>query len=211
MSALRKYFHTLSSSLDGFVGRFENHEALVAAAIAEMQKANAKMYVQINFVRTDAKKLEQRLLELRDSEQKWQDRALRTAEQDRNKALECLRRKKLVEIEKRQTEGQIMEQSVVIEKLEAEAKKIELRLQDLKRKKNTLTAKQFQAQAFGHYLEGQESFRTDVEDVLERWERNVATAHVYESRTDEDSFEAVFLSEEQRIELDQELNELLQK
>ena len=209
MNAFKKYSSTLSSAFDSFVRKFENHEALVNAAICEMQKSNAKMYMQTNRVKRDARIIEQRLEELKAMELSWTDRATRSAHEDRDRALECLRRKKAVRLERIALETQQAEQSSIVKKLEEEAKKIEQRLQELKRKKHTLTAKQYQSEAFGYFLAGQGDVVVEIDEIFERWEQNLAGAGWNEFEAETDELKASFESEEERVSLNGELDLLV--
>ena len=93
MKKIRRWTSSIASSFDWLVSQVENHDSLVRSAIEEVTEAGAKAKSQLKRVRSDGKKLVARLRQVELEIQQWQDRALKSAQEDEEKALECLRRK----------------------------------------------------------------------------------------------------------------------
>lgn len=96
MNTLRRWTTSIVSSFEAVVGQIENHEALVSSAIEEVERSSARAKVQLNRVKRDGTTMRQRLIELRDEQARWEDRARKTVAVDEKRALECLRRKRRV-------------------------------------------------------------------------------------------------------------------
>ena len=94
MGIVRRFTSTVSSSFDWVITQIENHEALVGAAIRDAQGAVAKARAQLQRVKGDGQRLRERLSEAQTNMELWQDRAIRIAKTDQERAIECLRRKK---------------------------------------------------------------------------------------------------------------------
>ena len=136
MAVIRRFVTTVSSSFDWVISQLENHEALVVSAIRELQTAGKKARSQLARVRHDGAKIRVRLSELRNSLELWEDRARKVVKEDKDKALECLRRRNLTAKEIAVLEVQEREHSKIEAQLSAELQQMESRIDQLKRKKN---------------------------------------------------------------------------
>ena len=94
MQRIRLWTAGLLSRVDWMVTQVENHEALAQSAIRDVQRAAARAKVQLAKVRKDGRALRDQLAEAREAEATWRERAQRTASEDEERAVECLRRSK---------------------------------------------------------------------------------------------------------------------
>ncbi|MCC6953972.1 MAG: PspA/IM30 family protein [Deltaproteobacteria bacterium] len=208
MNIMKRWTTSLTSSFDWVISQVENHDALVTGAIREMQVAGSKARVQLDRVRRDGEKMRRRVFELDEILVSWEDRAVRSAA-DREKALECLRRKRTAEREQEHLRSQIAEHVRVEAQLSKDMKTIEERIQELKRKKNTLSARQYRAEAMKAGQLGELGLITEIDDIFDRWEMKLGQ---YESTSVEvDELAEEFETAEDIERLEAELRTLLKR
>lgn len=207
MNLFKRWTTSVAASFDWVVTQVENHDALVTAAIRDMQAAGAKAKVQLGRVRRDGERMTQRLAELRELETVWADRAVRSHAEDKERALECLARKRQVQREITSIEQQCKEHTRVEAQLTKDLKIIDERVGELKRKKNTFNARQYRAEAMKAGQLSELGIIGEIDEVFDRWECKLGE---YESlAADADTFEEDFRREENRTELEAELDALV--
>lgn len=175
MKAMKRITTSLFANFDWAVTQIENHEALVNAALREIQHAGAKARVQINRVRQDGERMRRRLTEQRQAAQVWEERALRCAQSDEARALECLKRCKQAQLEAQELELQITNHARIEEDLARDLEAIERRIEDLKRKRNTLRTRESTAEALSTMQSQDAGLIAELDDVFDRWEIKVAS------------------------------------
>lgn len=207
MNFVKRWTASIASSFDWVISQVENHEALVSAAIREMQTAGAKAKVQLDRVRRDGDRMTQRIGELQELETVWAERAVRVAPEDKDRALECLRRRREAQRELQAVEQQQAEHRRVQEQLTNDLKLIEERINELRRKKNTLSARQYRAEAMKAGQLSELGIIGEIDEIFDRWEMKLG---VYESFSDkEDRFAEEFATVENRVQLEAELEQLV--
>lgn len=207
MQLIKRWASTVSASFESIVSQLENHESLVGAALKEMLQAEARAKVQVNRVAQDGQAMQRRIAELTELEQVWQDRAVNTHSEDKEAALECMRRRAYVKGEREQLTRQLLEQSQMEKQLRQDLQHLHQRIDELKRKKNVLSARESRAQAIKAGQLGDIGIIAEIDDILDRWEIRIGENEGY--RPTVDTFEAGFKSEEERIALQMALDELL--
>jgi phage shock protein A len=208
MRMLKRWVSCVATNFDWVLAQVENHEALVDSAIREMQAAGGKARVQLARVKRDGEAMRQRLVQYKEQEQAWTERAIRLGVGEQEKAIECLRRKRALELEIASLEKQSQEHSRLETQLTADLKHLSSRIEELKRKKNTMTARQYRAEAIRAGQTEDIALISELGDIFERWEGRLAEAETI-NLAPEDSLEAELRSEEQQAQLKAELAELL--
>ncbi|MCB0336427.1 MAG: PspA/IM30 family protein [Bdellovibrionales bacterium] len=170
MNMFKRWTTSVCASFDWMVSQVENHEALVASALREMQQAGAKARAQLKQVQRDGQTMRKRLLELEELEAAWKERALRSRESDNDAAIECLRRRKLVKREHASLSEQIEAHKRFEKQLTMDLKTIEERVAELKRRKNTLTARQYRNDAMQAGSAEEIGLIAEIDEIFERWE-----------------------------------------
>ena len=92
MARFKRWTHGFVASIDNMIVQVENHEALAASALRELERGVARSKVQLLRVERDGRAISQALQEEREAVERWRDRAKREPEEAR--ALECLKRHK---------------------------------------------------------------------------------------------------------------------
>ncbi|MCB0330688.1 MAG: PspA/IM30 family protein, partial [Bdellovibrionales bacterium] len=161
-------------------------------------------------VEKDGQQLKTRIRELNESAVTWQERAKESKEKDKEKAIECLRRKKRAERELSALEVQLAEHSKTEVLLKKELSAVEGKLVELKRQRNIMRTRESNALARTTCGTREVDLVTEIADVFDRWEAKVTEyeAIADPSVTDFDDLEDQFATEEEHRELEAELQSL---
>ena len=210
MQRIRLWTASLVSRVDGMVTRIENHEALAASAIREVRQGAARATVQLRRVRADGARLRDELAARCEAEQSWRERAARSGTEDREKAIECLRRSKRAAREAAELERRLAEHERIEKQLAQDVAAVEDRLSRLQEQRNVLVTRQSRAEALSSVRDAQAPCGVDVDEVFGRWETRVAERE-YEGDClpRGDDLEDTFTREEESDELGAELDALL--
>lgn len=207
MNMFKRWTTAVTSSFDWVINQVENHDAIVSAAIREMQQAGAKAKVQLERVRRDGERMRHRISELQDMDAVWAERAVRVHDQDRDKALECLRRRNGARRETAALQRQCEEHARLEEQLSRDLKLIDERIGELRRKKNSFTARQYRAEAMKAGQLSELGLIGEIDDIFDRWELKVTQ---YESiLAEKDRLDEEFKREEDDALLNTQLDELI--
>lgn len=211
MKTIRRFTSGIVASIDWLSSQVENHEALVNAAVKDVEKATGKARVQFNRVKMDGKKLRETLQELRDKEELWKERAKNTAKNDQEKALVCLKRSKNIQARIGDLEVQERKHSSQEKVLEVELEKLSEHLNKLKSKRNILRIRETQARAFTSLAKEDSLLFEDIDAVFDRWETTISTKELQGdiNHSEYDSLEEEFEDKEENSELKAELEELI--
>lgn len=211
MKAMRRITTSLLANFDWAVTQIENHEALVSAALREIQHSGAKARVQLVRVRRDGERMRLKVAELRDSDALWAERAVRCAALDQEKALECLRRRKKAQVDAAELEAHIASHERLELDLTRDLENIEKHIEELKRKRNSLRSRESTAEALSALQSQDMGLIDELDDVFERWEIKVSEYESHEGfpspRTK--NLECEFESEEEQVQLKAELEALI--
>ncbi len=207
MNLFKRWTSSVYSSFDWMISQVENHEALVTSALREMKQAGGKANAQLKQIQRDGAAMRSRLAELEQAETSWKERALKAHESDRERALECLQRKKAVENERKALSEQLQDHEKFEKQLTADLKVIEQRIAELKRKKHTLCARQHRSDALRASAPEEIGLIAEIDDIFERWEIKLDQREEFSFA--KDSFEEEFVAEESREALNAELDQIV--
>ena len=212
MKTLRRLTASVVGSVDWMIGQFENHEALVTAAIKEVEETSARARVQLKRVTIDGQQMRKRLIELTDTREVWKERAAKTAATDEKRALECVRRKQQIDRVITQLEIAEREHTKLEKQLAADLQLIEERLRQLRNDRNLLRSRESRAQALTAFKQEDSFLITELDDIFDRWETKICE---YELRGNcrndrkEDELETSFETEEELTRLREGLQAIL--
>ena len=212
MSLIRRISATLTSSVDRAVSKVENHDAIVNAALKDTQHAAARSRVRLERIRKDGQALNNRYESLRNAEARWTERARNIAASDEAKALECLRRRRDCENQRRALKDSIEKHNELEARISEQVKKIEARISEVTQQRNMMRSRQSVADAMRaiHDIEGVSY--TGVEDTFDRWEINLGETEIMVGSTSTtDPLESGFLADEDAADLRAELDMLVNK
>lgn len=211
MNTFRRIASSITASFEWVANQVENHEALVNSALKEVQEASAKARVQLQKVQADGKGMRKKLIELREAEEQWKERALKAAKLDEKRALECVKRRKRVQADIGTLEEQEREHAKLEKQLGEDLVKVEDRFQQLKKQRNLLRTRQSRAEAMGALHIEDSCLISEIDDIFERWETKVTEYELQGNCTvgDRDLLDEEFQSEEEESELKESLAALI--
>ncbi len=204
---VKRLVASLGASFEEFVNLVENHEAVAESAIRDVRDAAAKVKVQINGVTAQADRLGKRRETLAEDVERWRERAKRFAGEDKDRALECLRRMERAKAEEARVADQLSRHEALGDRLKERLATIEARLAELQLKKTDLSGRSACTQV--RETADQET-SADVDSVFERWEMAVVKDEYLGDviTSDHDRLERELDSEEEQQRLEILLEEL---
>lgn len=164
---------SISASFDDLVSKIENHEAVADVTIQDVRAAAAKIRTQLNITRQRTETLQNQEQNLIQDCARWQARALQCGSGDQERALRCVQALEQVEQHKIANARQLQENLQLQKELQRHLQKIEQRLVELQRKRESLSARAALNKVTRHVektLPG-----CDPEAVFARWEQSVLT------------------------------------
>ncbi len=214
MSLFKRLSITLFSCLDGVVNDIENHDALIEAAIEVQSKKIASAKYQLLQLSCRLKSISSEITQLDNQQSLWRKRALAAAEENQEKALVCLQRKRDLQRQLERTNLSEQEYIKACEILERDINNSESELNDFKQKRALLKAKQSSNDVLQRVESGSRSNSKEMEKTFACWEANLSEKNIFLARinnSDEeiDQLEKDYLKEENQLSLKQELSELM--
>lgn len=210
MGIFQRISATLSARVDQAVTRVENHDAVVAAAIRNTQAGAARAKVRLVRVQKDGKALKKRLEELTEAEATWTDRAKRVGDTDKQRALECLRRRKLAQQQLERVKSSLEQHQLLETQVGETLRKIEHKLQEMKQQRNLMRSRESAANAMRLMTDIYGEADGDIEETFDRWETLITESEfVTEQDQPLDNFDQGFETQEESQELEAELAILL--
>ncbi len=213
MNTIRRLSATISAQINGIIDQLENHEAVANIALNDVRESMMNAKFQVRRIQDEQRVFEHKLQALRKEESIWKERALRCEKDDRERALECVRRLTKAREEISALSQQLSDHRELERQMSVDVKKIETKFEELKRKKSLLTARESRASAM-QTLNAQKN-SIDPGGVFDRWEQQILRSEVEgdlsESLSAEraDAFTTEFSNEEERRALEETLESLL--
>lgn len=207
MKSLKVLATSISAGFEKFVNQIENHEAIVDSAIAEAQTAYSRAKVQLTIIKKDHNILEDRKQKLGEQIALWEQRARITGATDKEKAIQCLYRKKNCESELNRVANQLKDQIVLQTALQNDLNNIHNKIEELKKRRSEFIARQSCCDAIRAANASDFTVLNDIDDVFGRWEVKLANYEI--DKVVEDDLEQEFIEQEQKSELEAELNALM--
>jgi phage shock protein A len=208
MAHLRRWTHRVFDRVDAMIVEVENHEAQVSTAIVELGRLVAKAKAELGRVQRDGEALCARRDREVDSRDQWRARAAR--EPDDSRALECLRRARQVCHYVERLDARLAEHQRTEQQLHRDVAELEQRLRELIEQRNRMATRQTRVEAMAVVQAADAGLLGGLDEVFERWDARVTTSE-YETGCVEGPFDALerdFQSEEEELELAEELAEL---
>ena len=210
MGWFKRISATITSTVDQAVTRVENHDAIIAAAIKSTQASAAKAKVRLARVQKDGQALRSRANELRLAEKTWASRARSVAENDKDKALECVRRRKAARTQLERINASLAQHDELEAQVVETLRKIEARLLEMKQQRNMMRSRETVADAMRIINNIDGVATSDIEETFDRWEILITESEIASGKSEPvDALDVAFLEEEDKAELEAELDELL--
>lgn len=210
MGLFKRFTATISSTVDQAITKVENHDAIIAAAIKSTQTSAAKARVRLARVQKDGQALRLKAKELEHADAEWGRRAKAVATQDKNKAIECMRRRKLAKKQLEHVVASLQQH----DELEAQVKdtlhKIQSRLGEMNQQRNMMRSRESVAEAMRIINNINGATTSDIEQTFDRWEVLISESEIASGNSEPvDVLTADFLEQEDQAELEADLDALL--
>lgn len=167
MQVFQRLKRALSSSIDALLDDVENHEAVVTATIHEVEGSALLVANHRKTCEQRIEALQQRALALDGELRQWRERARRLRD-EREKALECVRRLRATAAMRKDAIEELAKQRELHDALCADDRAIAAKLDELRRRSAQLASRQARTEVDGIAPE------MTVDGVLGRWEARVA-------------------------------------
>ena len=205
MNIFKRFTTTVTASLDNAVGNLENHDAIIEATIKQTKQSAAKTKARINTLRQQLHSYENQLIEAQTQHTLWTERALKLADADESKALECLSRRNQCQESIARFTTRIEQQKNLINDVSTNLKTLQNKLDDMSQKHNLMRSRQ--AVADVNRAVRHASNTKTVNDTFERWESLVLVNETTVD-SDYDPLDAEFTQQESDADLLMQLSEL---
>jgi phage shock protein A len=205
MRAFHRLKQTLSVSIESLLDQVENQDAVVLATIREVEQGASRVRIHRKQCERRIDTLEKTIQEQSAEARVWRDRARRLKD-ERDKALECVRRARKVEASTVSANEQLEKQKELLETIREDERVIEEKLDELRRRRSQLSSREARTDAHS----GVQSLG-DIDGVFDRWEARIEEREVVnEARTvGADRFARTLSDEEESAALSAELDRLL--
>ena len=158
----------------------------------------------------DGELLRSKISQLQSDEALWTNRARDVAHKDQDRALECVRRRKLCQKQLEQYQQAFIKHEALEQKLAQDIHAAERKLTEMSQQRNLMRTRQSAAEALNSICGVDESVALDVAEAFERWEVKVTESELEVGSVDSvDLLEREFLQTEDKKALQAELEELL--
>lgn len=215
MSVFKRFVTTVHQSVDRTLSSIENHEAVVDAALQESRQSVARAKVRLARLEKDGTQQRKRVAELAGQIDLWNERARSVANDDREKALACMQRRKLCGQELQAATVQMQEHDKIISRIRQSISDSSSRVQTLQSQRNQMSTREAAACAGKSVYQLDGKVGGDVEAAIERWEVAVSQSEVvtenFPVADTADALEESFLTEEESTLLESELDALLKE
>lgn len=211
MSILKRLSTTLISRIDRVVTEIENHDAVIQAALNEMNRKMAKAKIALNQACRERDRIKTELETQQSNVHRWQERAIICAKTDESKALECLRRSHKSRDRAAVLQKSLDEYTRSIEKMTGNIQSSAQRLNEMKQRLTLMRAKQATSKTDATVHSNCGDAESIVEDTFNRWEMHLNHDDIpLDCTTDDmDELEHEFITQEQQNDLRSELTALL--
>jgi len=218
MSLLKRFFSSVHASVDRTVAQLENHDALVEAALKDSRRAVARAKVRLARVERDANAERARIQELDTEIRLWTDRATSVADENRDKAIECLQRREQRMATLSSVTETLTKQDALAKQIRESITDMEHRVHQLQQQRNQMRSRESAAEALRLVNKLDDQHGLDIDDTFERWEIAISETEVmtqdilYNNGLNghgDDTLETEFLSAEMKDKFNDELDALM--
>lgn len=211
MNSLKRLFITLKTQLDYVADEVENHQALAEVAIKDLEAHRRKARIHQHRLQGMVEQFESQLGELHKEVETWSARAVKTKQQDEQRALQCVKCMLQTQQRIKLIEPQLKASQQQYRQLQEDLLAIDAQLRALHTQKEVLSARQnrvqLQAATMSNANPTQEALT-----IFKRWEESVVGWEFTSLEKDsKDSFTESFEQEENELALKALLTELVSK
>jgi phage shock protein A len=215
MNTVKRLFVSIKQHIENVAEDFEDHQALINAAIAELNDIGTTTQIQLNRTRNDTVSYNKQIEDIQTESNRWAERAKKIHAEDESTALDCMKRIKRLQSQSQRLAEQI-DHSVDIERqLTKDLDAINTKRNELKIRKDNLSSRHNRTVADQLITHSPNGVVTQADNILDRWENRVVSQEYRTQPTDNpahddtvDSLQSQFEQEEDNEQLKQMLEQL---
>ena len=213
MKSIKRIFVGIGSQVEQLAHRLENHEVVADTIIRDVAKNAARVKMSLKQAVHRSRQLQKQMDDLKEEENTWKSRAKRVYPDNRDKALECIRRLKATQERCNSVEAQLQSNETLVRQLTLDVEKIKTRLRELNQKKQELQSRQSCADSAAAIENVAGDINTDINGVFSRWEESLLESEIQgECRTSSvDDLDMQFSIEEETEDLNQMLQDIIEE
>jgi phage shock protein A len=206
MRVFQRVSQSVSFGVESLLDSLENQEAVARATIREMERGAGRVRVRRKAAERDLAKLEEQGDKLRREVTLWSERAFRLKD-DKEKALECLRRRNAAEHDVARTLAQSEEQRALLARIREDERAIDEKLAEVRQREAALVSREVRAKAQANV-----GTLSEIDGIFDRWEARIGDheACADASRPAVDAFARQLGDEEEQKRLEEQLEALVQ-
>jgi len=208
MNSLKRLYISIKGQIDQAADEFENHEALAAAAIQDLQAIASKTRLHLHRISKMTEQYQKQLDEQKQQETLWTARAIKAKKQDEQKALQCVKRlmqtKKQITLLEQQHEASTGQENKIRDDLNS----IQEQLLILNNKKEMLAVRENRIHLQDTLHDNSVNPIDSVQQVFDRWEGRVVSSEYDTPENTADTLLDNFEQEEEEQALKMLLEEL---
>ncbi len=209
MSLFKRLSISLGSRVDQVVSDLENHAAVAETSIHAMRKKIAEAKVRLNHVQRETSRVEQQITQQQDNIERWQQRAITSADKDEEKALHCVKRSQQCQEQVQRLQQVLQQYQQTGTQLAQQIENSETKLQVQQQKLTLMQARQSTAAALNASKICDETCEPYLDETFDRWEVKLSASEMASNYDDfSDPIEHEFLTQEQTESLRMELSRL---
>lgn len=208
MSAFKRLSAIVSGSLDQAINQIENQDAVIDVILKDARTALAAAKVRLHRVEQDAKKMQAEQATLKEAVSLWEARAKRLGADDADRAIECLRQRKLCAEQLQALNARAIEHGGVISRLAADVTNAEATVSNIQIKQNVMRTRESAASASQSIAQIEQGSNVDLAATFDRWETKIIESELIVGGGPIESvrpFEQDFLKQEEEDALRKEL------
>lgn len=175
MNTVKRLFISIKQQIENVAEDFEDHQALINAAIVELNEVGATAQTQLNRTRNELVGYEKKIKEIETESTLWADRARKLHTEDESKALDCVKRIKALQSQSQRLAEQV-DQSIEAERhLLKDLNAINDKRSELKARKDNLSSRQNRTVADQLMAHSENGVVTQADKILDHWENRVVS------------------------------------
>ncbi len=175
MNTVKRLFISIKQQIENVAEDFEDHQALINAAIVELDEVGATTQIQLNRTRNELANYEKQIKEIETESTRWADRARKLHTEDEAKALDCVKRMKALQSQSQRLAEQINHSIDVERQLIKDLDAINDKRSELKIRKDNLSSRQNRTVADQLMANSENGVVTQADKILDRWDIRVVT------------------------------------
>lgn len=222
MSIFKRIVTTVHANVEKTVASMENHEALIQASLKDSRRAVAAANIKLQRLNEDEQHQRNRIDELGRRIDLWTQRASAVAEADQDKAIQCLRQRRIDQRELADAKQALTKHQTMTQQMQDSVNQLQQRVNRLQRQHLELQSRDTLSRATARLDDLELTNDSSIDAMFDRWEESIQeremrcessptgrSSSTLSNTSMQIDLNAEFNVNEEQNELQQELEELM--